>query len=518
MISKKTLPQARQETISLHPVLNRVVETCPKQKEPLSEIKSWVRSVFDLKHENKKNFEKHAAITVFLETKINTLLLENPTFEIDSDMDDKGHTLLYLCIRHQLTESVLKLIKKGSNPKIPNHNGTIPLDSFKSRWGDPTIESSSTYPKEHSAIFSYLKAGAKTLSSLEFYINRACGIDKIKDYVKQLNKLGTVVELSEEDYTLTVCDTLSPSHQALLFQRLYLDNIVCYSHRDNRIYNNSANFLADALRAPISALSKRLKQKKSPFILKDITSEGSLLKEESPYYSQKTIHNLEDLFTTSFCIGEAHSDTAPKRFLLAHMKQLKDCGFSTIFWEFIPSDNRFQARLDSFMTEDSNDIPVDIKRAFEKSEVPMGKEVLLCAKQHGFRFCGLESDLSSQAGIDSYSKAQGGLARTVCFNEEAVDTIYRRTENTQKWIVVVGNTHMKNYFQPESETYIKGIANRYSVPGILVRTSKNKEAQEADVTMTFSNIRKEVLTRTLGSKEYRHVLYSDGEIVYKKEL
>ena len=76
--------------------------------------------------------------------------------------------------------------------------------------------------------------------------------------------------------------------------------------------------------------------------------------------------NFNQLLENSFCVGENHSDQAPKKFLIENMRLLKEVGYEILFLEHLLYNSTLQDSLDFyFESPPKADMPQDLQNYLE---------------------------------------------------------------------------------------------------------------------------------------------------------
>lgn len=146
---------------------------------------------------------------------------------------------------------------------------------------------------------------------------------------------------------------------------------------------------------------------------------------------------LAELLNGNFCVGEAHQDISPKRFLIENMSTFKERGFSVLFMEHLAIDRDLSERLTS----------LDREYMDNKSSEYNFTNVVKAAKENGIEIVCLEE---SNAIYKEYMK---GSKRMVSLNYNARKVITEKerevldnTGNVLKWFAFVGSAHLNTFY------------------------------------------------------------------------
>jgi hypothetical protein len=152
--------------------------------------------------------------------------------------------------------------------------------------------------------------------------------------------------------------------------------------------------------------------------------------------AEKQKRTLAELLNGNFCVGEAHQDISPKRFLIENMSTFKESGFSVLFMEHLVADRDLNKRLSS----------LDFHHMDDKSSEYNFTNVVKEAQKNGIEIVNLEEN------NEIYKKYKDGPERMVSLNYNAREVIAKKeqefldeTGNVLKWFAFVGSAHLNTY-------------------------------------------------------------------------
>jgi len=152
--------------------------------------------------------------------------------------------------------------------------------------------------------------------------------------------------------------------------------------------------------------------------------------------AEKQKRPLAELLNGNFCVGEAHADISPKRFLIENMSTFKERGFSVLFMEHLAADRDLGERLGS----------LDFQYMDNKSEYNF-TNVVKAAQDNGIEIVNLEES------NEIYKRYRNNSERMVSLNYNAREVIEKKereflddTGNALKWFAFVGFTHLNSYY------------------------------------------------------------------------
>lgn len=168
-------------------------------------------------------------------------------------------------------------------------------------------------------------------------------------------------------------------------------------------------------------------------------------------------------------IGETHHEFGAKRLIVDQMELFANWGVGTIFLEFLRKEE--QEALDLYLKSDQEDLPLppEVEASLWSQDAsynhPRGGrllDILQTAKKYGIRVVGLETEESTMFGYDNY---MGHFAhpkeRAIGLNYVAKNIIDQE-KGQQKYVVLVGNSHVSFHCQ------IPGLSELLGIPGFLL--------------------------------------------------
>ncbi len=216
----------------------------------------------------------------------------------------------------------------------------------------------------------------------------------------------------------------------------------------------------------------------------------------------------ENLLSGNICIGEAHSDISPKKFLIKNMQRFKDEGFNVIFMEHIFTDQGHQKFLDEEVLNPkliaylksldrghfNQPITYDAEKYQEEAHNYSFTRVVRDAKECGIRIVALDSKF-----LYSTEEIKEGYKRCLLFNyqaksiiEETETEFKERNGKDLKWIALVGRRHLNTYTYQEGGVF--GIADVLACQDLLIRDVEKDEEeanifqQEVKLNTPFDNV------------------------------
>jgi hypothetical protein len=153
--------------------------------------------------------------------------------------------------------------------------------------------------------------------------------------------------------------------------------------------------------------------------------------------AEKQRRTLAELLEGNFCVGEAHQDISPKRFLIENMSKFQEHGFSVLFMEHLATDRDLGERLSNLDTFHMDD----------KSSEYNFTNVVQAAQENGIEIVNLEEN------NEIYKKYKDGPERMVSLNYNAREVIAKKerefhdkTGNVLKWFAFVGSAHLNTCY------------------------------------------------------------------------
>lgn len=194
------------------------------------------------------------------------------------------------------------------------------------------------------------------------------------------------------------------------------------------------------------------------------------------YENRTEIENFSQLLQDSFCIGEAHRDIAPKRFLIENMKLLKERGYETLFMEHLFYDSAMQDSLDDYFqgSEMTADLEDYLKRLNTGFDGPIEEHLSVSdynfltlvrsAKENGIKVVGIDTNESYLMGKTEYGSHGEERMRGMNF---VAQEVIKKESNSKKWVALMGNLHLG------SCNNIPGVAQLLNVPSVDIYTKKD---------------------------------------------
>lgn len=208
-------------------------------------------------------------------------------------------------------------------------------------------------------------------------------------------------------------------------------------------------------------------------------------------------HYLGDLQTEGLVVGESHSDTSPKDFLIRNMEELKKNGVSTIFLEHVFIDT-MQEELDNYLKGPPDaKFPVALEGHLKVHEFLQRagtgikpseyegntlKDVIIAAKKAGIRVVGLDTVTSYQSGTSEKFGVTDASARLKGMNFVA-NEIVQNEKGKGKYVILCGLDHACT----NSGDKVAGLNEILGVPTIAI-LDKNKKIGIAKKNTTQSNV------------------------------
>ena len=161
----------------------------------------------------------------------------------------------------------------------------------------------------------------------------------------------------------------------------------------------------------------------------------------------------EDLLGGNLCIGERHSDVAPKKFLIQNMPLFKDSGFTVLFMEHLSIKEHLNLLEEYFAKEEmSHELKTKLNHLDNGHELHSGgkkkskewrnynfTEIVKAAKHNGIKVIPLEESEDSWRRVN---KREGGMREAV-LSLNAKKVIDQHAGS--KWLALVGSAHLNTY-------------------------------------------------------------------------
>ncbi len=486
-----------------------------------------------------------AAENLFLQNKGDSDYAELDDFlsknfaEISEQIDankrfSENYTLIYFALRHGFPKFAKALVQAEVDLCVRTESGNVPFDSFEGRKESyasrqgyydlgnmmrqkisqklldkgfdegllkrlvvrdlDTMPLSKTGRKALYVFDPMSMTGSKPdslqLSRLSHYI--VGGPDEIGSYSYYKRKFQDELKISEsivkfdDNKKAIVCYTPIKTLKGSAVEELFIHNVRNYlvheygvlkktlqqaaNNEDYRRWSEVQNFLAHEY------LEEDFKGKVNSFF------------QAYPVGELNRVGSFDELVSSSFCVGEAHGDTSPKKFLIQNMQQLKKNGYDTFFMEFLFQDTAMQDLLDEYFSSSEEEMPhilesylkaqneghmvgytSDVSDSVEYNYLTLIKE----AKKQGIRIVGLETVTSSMAGYTEFGAR--GVARYKGMNYEAQKIINEHliSGKAKKWFALMGNTHIANF------EGVPGVAELMGVPAVDIYQIKENETEIA---------------------------------------
>lgn len=199
--------------------------------------------------------------------------------------------------------------------------------------------------------------------------------------------------------------------------------------------------------------------------------------ESMEFSSQNYKDLLQSIYSrfSGICIGEFHSDSSPKQFLVDHMEYLKtECNVKTLFLENILYDTS-QNLLDEYFDSEEDTVPLLLKMRLSFLDDMLDSrrdkctytDLVKAAKQAGIRIVALDATCAVLEN-DSESALKD---RIVGLNYVAPEIISRESEGGN-YIALIGGLHGSAELDPryfKGEEGPPGIAELIGVPFICIK-------------------------------------------------
>jgi len=190
----------------------------------------------------------------------------------------------------------------------------------------------------------------------------------------------------------------------------------------------------------------------------------------------------EELLGGNICIGEKHSDVAPKKFLIQNMPLFRESGFTVLFLEHLSVKEHSELLDQYFATGEMPEVlETKLSKLDEghKSPWPDEKkseewrnynftEIVKAAQQNGIKVIPLEESEKSWRGLGLIREK---AMRAAVFSLNAKKVIDQHADGS-KWLALVGSTHLNTY---------------YGIPGIcdIVQGAQDLLITDIDESLSF---------------------------------
>ena len=143
-----------------------------------------------------------------------------------------------------------------------------------------------------------------------------------------------------------------------------------------------------------------------------------------------------ELMKYNFCVGEVHTDSSPKKFLIQSMATLVKHGFSVIFMEHLPIDCSPTLETNPDLLKRLTDLDINYEQHSEYNFTNLVKE----AWKHGIKIISLEES------CDMWKLYPNGPERMVSLNlnaKKVIEETARDFGGDLKWCALVGSAHLR---------------------------------------------------------------------------
>ncbi len=214
--------------------------------------------------------------------------------------------------------------------------------------------------------------------------------------------------------------------------------------------------------------------------------------EQELFFRQETIkkpippvNSFEDLLRQSFCVGELHDHESSKRILVDNMAELKEKGYGTIFLEGLVYDSIEQKLLDEYFdlqfAGEMNPLLQEILQGIDRNNSNIDcdnsddkkfgyYQLVVSAKKNGLQVVGIESSYSIVVPKAIDKPGDNKVKRCKDMNYAAAAIIKARSPS-QKWVAIMGTSHMKTV------DGVAGVGEIMGVPSVYVYDSKKDQAK-----------------------------------------
>ncbi len=196
-----------------------------------------------------------------------------------------------------------------------------------------------------------------------------------------------------------------------------------------------------------------------------------------PFVNTPPLSSAAQLVDNNFIVGEAHSDTSPKKFLMDNMAALKANGFTTLYLEHLFYDHQkdldnyfatgvFSARLDQQLKT------LDVLKGrfhhqdYEHWQTYNFTALLKCARAAGIRVVGIDVSHvyeNQNMGVNDEQLDDIYTVRIPRMNYMAYHIIQREQAAAKgKWCALIGNMHV------QTQKNTPGVADLFTVRRVYV--------------------------------------------------
>ena len=221
--------------------------------------------------------------------------------------------------------------------------------------------------------------------------------------------------------------------------------------------------------------------------------------------NQSQKRDLSKLFDGSFCVGEAHHEISPKKFLIQNIQDLAANGYQVLFFEHL-----FKAEHQDLLNEYHNSpMGTQMPQALKEKLARLDEghhvnskdfnftKVVEAAKENGIRVVAIDNE----SIWSMYKPGVGGLSeidsyhRTLLMNGFAKSIIDAHLANNPnlKWCALMGNSHVNT----------RSFSDQLPVPGVA-----DLFADCQDIFISDEDVKKPEIT----SNQAKQVVISQGNV------
>lgn len=218
---------------------------------------------------------------------------------------------------------------------------------------------------------------------------------------------------------------------------------------------------SDKTSTSITPLARSLLQEANAFYRQNTFSKVRCSFPRSALNSEKSM--LEEIYKkqgfSGLCIGELHDEINPKKFIIDHLKTLKDLGVTTLFLENLPYDT-LQPLMDSYFESDAEILPalktqlVGLSLRWNCVSPYSYLDLVIAAKEAGIRTVCMDTSISMYA--PSYVADYYNPKRRLKAMNYVAKKIIDHEKGSGKYIALMGRNHATTY----------RYKNKYNVPGM----------------------------------------------------
>lgn len=231
--------------------------------------------------------------------------------------------------------------------------------------------------------------------------------------------------------------------------------------------------------------------------------EAELLKKTADFFKDKTFEEVavngnypkKKIISSIFkehqglCIGEIHSESSPKKFLIDHMKELKKEGVTTLFMEHLFYDS-MQGTLDEyFQLPPGSKMPPKLeiflndlsKRQRNTHNKYNFTEVVRAAKEAGIRVVAIDTTVSYLCGTNERDGVHDSKKRYEAMNFTAA-AIIQKERGDGKFVALMGSAHVG------TTEGVPGVGNIMGCPNMVIEDAEEKESISFNVNNLHEKI------------------------------